>query len=119
VAGGVVGAVAIWRVAGDVGAVGPIGLVGPAGPIGPKGDVGPIGLQGVQGVAGPTGMTGPTGSVSGLSSRRIDFLSGPYSFCNGLGTSASVVSGVSVGYAGSLSVSKTTLQGCTLTVYTP
>jgi hypothetical protein len=104
---------------GDVGAVGPIGLVGPAGPIGPKGDVGPIGLQGVQGVAGPTGMTGATGSVSGLSSRRIDFLSGPYSFCNGLGTSASVVSGVSVGYAGSLSVSKTTLQGCTLTVYTP
>ena len=104
---------------GDVGAVGPIGLVGPAGPIGPKGDVGPIGLQGVQGVAGPTGMTGATGSVSGLSTRRLDFLSGPYSLCNGLGTSASVVSGVSVGFSGTLSVSRSTLQGCSVSVYAP
>ena len=134
---------------GPQGEQGDVGAVGPVGPQGPKGDIGPVGEQGIQGVQGPlgpqgpkgdigaqgiqgliglqgrqgdrglTGATGPTGFVSGLSTRRIDFLSGPYSLCNGLGTSASVVGDVSVGFGGSLRVSKTSLQGCSLTVYVP
>lgn len=101
------------------------GDTGSQGIQGVKGDTGSQGAQGIQGERGPQGergfigTTGATGMVSGLSTRRIDFLSGPYSLCNGLGTSASVVGGVSVSYSGSLNVSKTTLQGCTLTVYTP
>lgn len=104
---------------GDVGAIGPLGPQGPKGDIGAQGIQGPVGLQGRQGDRGLTGATGPTGFVSGLSTRRIDFLSGPYSLCNGLGTSASVVGDVSVGFGGSLRVSKTSLQGCSLTVYVP
>jgi hypothetical protein len=120
--------------------LGGTGAQGPAGPQGEKGDTGSQGIQGVkgdtgsqgiqgerglqgekgiQGLQGLTGLTGATGTVSGLNTKRIDFLSGPYSLCNGLGTSASVVGNVSVGFSGSLSVSKTTLQGCTVTVYVP
>jgi hypothetical protein len=121
-------------VLGGTGAQGPIGVQGEKGDTGSqgiqgvKGDTGSQGVQGAQGIQGEkgvqglqgfTGLTGATGTVSGLNTKRIDFLSGPYSLCNGLGTSASVVGNVSVGFSGSLSVSKTTLQGCTVTVYVP
>jgi hypothetical protein len=104
---------------GDTGAQGEQGIQGIKGDTGVQGIQGIQGERGLQGERGFTGLTGATGTVSGLSTRRIDFLSGPYSLCNGLGTSASVVGGVSVGFNGSLSVSKTTLQGCSLTVYAP
>ena len=107
---------------GETGAVGPQGAQGPAGTNGVNGAQGERGLTGATGPQGPqgfTGATGATGSVSALSTRRLDFLSGPYSLCNGLGTSASVVGNVSVGFSGSLSVSRTTLQGCSVTVYAP
>ena len=113
---------------GETGVTGATGVQGPAGTNGINGAVGEKGLQGEKGITGATGVqgsqgftgaTGAQGSMSGLSTRRIDYLSGPYSLCNGLGTSASVVGGVSVGYGGSLSVSKTTLQGCSVTVYVP
>lgn len=104
---------------GDTGATGPQGIQGVKGDTGPQGLKGVQGERGIQGIQGFTGPTGATGTVSGLSTRRIDFLSGPYSLCNGLGTSASVVSGVSVGFSGNLSVSKTTLQGCSMSVYVP
>ena len=107
---------------GETGAVGPQGAQGPVGTNGLNGTQGERGLTGATGPQGPqglTGTTGATGSVSALSTRRLDFLSGPYSLCNGLGTSASVVGNVSVGFNGSLSVSRTTLQGCSVTVYAP
>ena len=104
---------------GDTGAQGPAGTNGINGATGATGPQGEKGTTGAQGPQGFTGATGATGSMSGLSTRRIDYLSGPYSLCNGLGTSASVVGGVSVGFSGSLSVSKTTLQGCSVTVYAP
>jgi hypothetical protein len=104
---------------GDTGATGPQGIQGIKGDIGLQGLQGLQGIRGLQGERGFTGLTGATGTVSGLSTRRIDFLSGPYSLCNGLGTSASVVSGVSVGFGGNLSVSRTTLQGCSMSVYVP
>ena len=107
---------------GETGAVGPQGAQGPAGTNGINGAQGERGLTGPTGPQGPqgfTGATGATGTMSGLSTRRLDFLSGPYSLCNGLGTSASVVGNVSVGFSGSLSVSRTTLQGCSVTVYAP
>ena len=104
---------------GDTGAQGPAGTNGNNGATGATGPQGEKGLTGAQGSQGFTGATGATGSISSLSTRRIDYLSGPYSLCNGLGTSASVVGGVSVGFSGSLSVSKTTLQGCSVTVYAP
>lgn len=101
---------------GETGAVGPQGATGLQGPQGERGLTGATGAQGPQGF---TGATGATGTMSGLSTKRLDFLSGPYSLCNGLGTSASVVGNVSVGFSGSLSVSRTTLQGCSVTVYAP
>ena len=104
---------------GDTGLTGPQGIQGIKGEIGLQGLKGVQGDRGLQGERGFTGLTGATGTVSGLSTRRIDFLAGPYSLCNGLGSSASVVSGVSVGFSGNLSVSKTTLQGCSMSVYTP
>ena len=104
---------------GDVGATGPSGNTGATGPQGPQGERGLTGATGPQGSQGFTGATGATGTVSGLSTRRIDFLSGPYSLCNGLGTSASVVGNVTVSFSGSLSVTRTTLQGCSLSVYAP
>ena len=107
---------------GSVGSQGEKGDTGTQGIQGVKGETGSQGIQGekgIQGLQGFTGLTGATGTVSGLNTKRIDFLAGPYSLCNGLGTSASVVGNVSVGYSGSLSVSKTTIQGCTVTVYIP
>ena len=104
---------------GDTGATGPQGIQGVKGDTGLQGLKGIQGDRGLQGIQGIQGFTGATGTVSGLSTRRIDFLSGAYSLCNGLGTSASVVSGVSVGFSGNLSVSKTTLQGCSMSVYAP
>ncbi len=107
---------------GETGAVGPQGPAGTNGINGAQGERGPQGergLTGATGAQGPQGFTGATGTVSGLSTRRLDFLSGPYSLCNGLGNSASVVGNVSVGFSGSLSVTRTTLQGCSVTVYAP
>jgi hypothetical protein len=107
---------------GETGATGPQGPAGTNGINGAQGERGPQGergLTGATGAQGPQGFTGATGTVSGLSTRRLDFLSGPYSLCNGLGTSASVVGNVSVGFSGSLSVTRTTLQGCSVTVYAP
>lgn len=121
-------------VLGGTGAQGPAGPQGEKGDAGsqgiqgPKGDTGAQGIQGekgiqgergLQGLQGLTGLTGATGTVSGLNTKRLDFLAGPYSLCNGLGTSATVVGNVSVGFSGSLNVSKTTIQGCTVTVYVP
>lgn len=113
---GAVGETGETGATGEVGAIGATGLTGATGAVGATGLTGATGATGSQGF---TGATGATGSLSGLSTRRIDYLSGPYSLCNHLGTSASVVSGVSVGYSGNLSVSKTTLQGCSFTVYVP
>lgn len=109
----------VQGIKGEKGDTGAQGIQGAKGEIGERGIQGIQGERGLQGDRGFTGLTGATGTVSGLSTRRIDFLSGPYSLCNGLGTSASVVGGVSVSYGGSLSVSKTTLQGCSLNVYAP
>jgi hypothetical protein len=104
---------------GAQGAAGTNGINGAPGERGPQGERGLTGATGLQGPQGFTGATGAQGTMSGLSTRRLDFLSGPYSLCNGLGTSASVVGNVSVGFSGNLSVSRTTLQGCSVTVYAP
>jgi hypothetical protein len=104
---------------GETGAQGIQGIKGDTGSQGIQGEKGMQGERGLQGLQGLTGLTGATGTLSGLSTKRLDFLAGPYSLCNGLGTSASVVGNVSVGFSGSLNVSKTTIQGCTVTVYVP
>jgi len=105
---------------GETGLTGSQGAQGQIGPQGIQGIKGEIGLTGLQGVQGQTGPIGATGTVSGLRTATIDYLAGPYTLgCNGFGPSVSIVSGVSVGYGGSLNVSKSSIQGCSKTVYVP
>ena len=106
---------------GDTGATGLTGATGAQGPQGIQGERGATGLTGAQGPQGFTGATGATGSVSGLRTTRIEFLNGgsftgcPNSF---IGTSATVVTSVSI-ISNRVFTNTKTLDGCSLTVYTP
>ena len=115
---GETGATGATGATGDTGATGSVGLTGATGPQGPQGERGITGLTGAQ---GPQGYTGATGSVSGLRTTRIEFLNGgswtgcPNSF---IGTPATVVTSVSV-ISNRVFTNTKTLDGCSLTVYTP
>jgi hypothetical protein len=113
---------------GEVGPQGEQGVAGPQGIVGPKGDTGIQGIQGIQGEKGNqgdrgfTGLTGATGSISGLSTKRLDFLSNGWTGCPGFGSSATVVTDVrlSTSFGGTtIRPTTTTLSGCSVTVYTP
>ena len=107
-------------VKGDAGSVGP---QGPKGDVGSQGPAGPQGPQGLQGIQGERGFTGPAGTVSGLSIKRLDFLSAGGSFgCPGPGTSATLLTGASLSTFQNTTSIKTTnqfLNGCSVTVYAP
>jgi hypothetical protein len=71
---------------------------------------------------GFTGPTGATGSVSGLRTQHLEFLTAGFGGCPGYGTSATVVTDVSISTAfgtSRLYPTTRTLSGCTVTVYTP
>ncbi len=115
---------------GPQGAQGQTGLIGPQGP---KGDTGSKGEQGIQGVKGDqgvqgergfTGATGATGSISGLRTQRLEFLTGGYTGCPGFGSSVRVLTNVTLSYSSLLSSYRLTpttdtINGCSVTVYTP
>lgn len=85
-----------------------------------QGESGPEGPQGPQGERGASGATGATGTMSGLSTKKIDYLSAAY--CSGYGSSQRVVTDASYNKYSSYSpidVTTKTLTGCSVTVYTP
>ena len=101
-----------------------LGGVGAQGLQGETGETGAQGETGEQGPQGYTGATGATGSMSGLKTKRIDFLSASWLGCGAFGTSQTVVTDISVytsSFTGKTTItpSKTDLSGCSLTVYTP
>jgi hypothetical protein len=109
---------------GDVGATGPQGIQGLKGDQGVQGIQGVIGERGSQGPQGFTGATGATGSVSGLRTQRLEFLTGGYGGCPGYGSSVRVLTNVSLSYSSILSSYRLTpttdtINGCSVTVYTP
>ena len=107
---------------GETGAVGATGASGLTGPQGPQGERGLTGATGAQGPQGFTGATGATGSVVGLRTSSLNFLSNSSFGCPGYGTSATVLTDVSLStFLGTtrLYPTSTTLRGCSLTVYTP
>jgi hypothetical protein len=109
---------------GDVGVTGPQGIQGLKGDQGVQGIQGSTGERGLQGPQGFTGATGATGSVSGLRSQRLEFLTGGYSGCPGYGSSVRVVTNVTLSYSSILSSYRLTptmdtLNGCSVTVFTP
>jgi hypothetical protein len=107
-------------VTGQTGPTGPVGLTG-AGVQGPKGDTG---ATGVQGPKGDTGATGATGTVTGLQRSTITFLTKSYG-CPGSSTGATYVTSVGYdsyrAYYGSnpLIISTSSLQGCSVEIFTP
>lgn len=107
------------------GATGATGAQGSKGETGPKGDQGIQGVkgdQGSQGERGFTGATGATGSVSGLRTQSLNFLTGGYTGCPGYGNSLTVVTDVTLStFLGTTRLSPTTktVNGCSVTVYTP
>ena len=109
---------------GATGSVGLTGAQGATGATGLTGAQGATGATGAQGLQGYTGATGATGSLSGLRTQTIEFLSASWFGCPGFGTSQSVVTDISVytsSFTGRTTItpSKTTLEGCSLRVYTP
>ena len=109
---------------GDKGDTGETGATGATGSVGLTGAQGATGATGAQGLQGYTGATGATGSLSGLRTQTIEFLSASWFGCPGFGTSQSVVTDISVytsSFTGRTTItpSKTTLEGCSLRVYTP
>jgi len=124
---GPIGLTGIQGIKGDVGATGSQGIKGDTGATGAQGKQGERGLTGLTGAQGPqgyTGATGATGSLSGLKTKRIDFLSASWLGCGAFGTSQTVVTDISVytsSFTGKTTItpSKTDLSGCSLTVYTP
>jgi hypothetical protein len=109
---------------GEVGATGSQGVQGPKGDQGIQGIQGVIGERGVQGERGFTGATGATGSISGLRTQRLEFLTGGYTGCPGYGSSVRVLTNVTLSYSSILSSYRLTpttdtINGCSVTVYTP
>ena len=82
---------------------------------------GPSGATGPQGLQGFTGQTGATGSVSGLRRTNITFLTADYG-CPGYASPVTYVNSVTYNrYAVLYPISVTTssLRGCSTDVYTP
>jgi hypothetical protein len=85
--------------------------------------MGSTGPQGAMGPQGPQGFTGATGSVSGLRTTRIEFLNSGDSFFGGCpgsfaASDVTVVTSVSV-ISNRVFANTKTLDGCSVTVYTP
>ena len=107
---------------GETGATGNVGSIGATGPTGAQGMIGERGATGLTGMQGIQGYTGATGSLSGLRTQSISYLTNSYFGCLGFGSGVTVVTDAYYNKYSSfspISVSTTTLRGCSGTVYTP